>query len=352
MPKKTSSTNKKKKNTVSAKGAYAPKAKSNFKKMSNPFAENKQVLGSELSLAIGTRTNNGVARPILTDYSLPPIDHVTEVFTGAPGHVMNTPHWIYSPDSALYQTHGLDENQMVGRSTYQVLTKAKFLIKWPQPSMSTGILDDNDNLIMGRIPSRPMTYKVYWGRVPLKYLLSGSTDPKASEVSAVQLENRMNQRINDYFNQRRDRIQFISKTSATLHIEGSKVLKPPWDSTTGKLPVAGDYSDAQHDDARSEQHGTIPDTLFSVTWKTNKKIHFEPTNKFATNASGEPDSPDNNATVFYRNYSGQLPFVCIVSFNHDDLPENGEHDGYDTEHERTRRCPQILANDITYYRDS
>ena len=95
--------------------------------------------------------------------------------------------------------------------------------------------------------------------------------------------------------------------------------------------------------------GSIPDTLVSVKWNTNKKIHFEPSNKFGLNDALQPATPANGATVFYRNYSGKIPFVVIVSWNHDKLPADGSGD---TDYERTRRCPQVLVQDITYFRDS
>lgn len=331
----------------SKKGAYAPSKKQAFKRMSNPLAENKQILGSEISATVGVNGDT-VPRPILTDYSTPPVDS-TGTPTGAGGHTMNTSHWHFNPDSALYQTQGLDESQMVGRSVYQTLTKAKFLIKWPQSTMNTGITVDGDK-IMGAIPEQPMSYKLYWGYVPLKFLFTGATSPNVNEVSALQLEQLMNQRVEDYFNARNDRIQFIPKKTSTIEIIGSKVLHPQWGSSTGRLPVSSTSAPG------NDMDGSIPDTLVSVKWPANRKIHFEPTTKFGyrfdQNACGTPIGPSppaNGATVFYRNYSGKLPFAVIVSWNHDKLPED---DPDDDEYKRTQRCPQVLVQDITYYRDS
>lgn len=329
------------------KRAYAPAAKKAFKRMSNPLAENKQILGSEISATVGLDTRNP-PYPILTDWSTPPVDY-TGTPTGAAGYVMDSTHWHFNPDSALYQTQGLDESQMVGRSVYQTITKAKFLIKWPQPSMPIGHLDDNEEQIMGRIPDQPMSYKMYWGTVPLKYLFTDSTTPAASDANAATLESLVNQRVTDYFNARSDRIQFIPKKTATINIHGSKVLSPKWSTTTGRLPVSTDggiYED--------NIDGSIPDTLVSVKWNTNKKIHFEPSNKFGLNDAGAAATPANGATVFYRNYSGEIPFAVIVSWNHDKLPENDTNADEDdpARWERTRRCPQVLVQDITYFRDS
>lgn len=333
--------------------AYAPKNKKAFKRMSNPLAENKQILGSEISATVGLNTDT-TPTPILTDLSIPPIDQYGSP-TGAGGHSMNTSHYHFNPDSALYQTQGLDESQMVGRSVYQTITAAKMLIKWPQSTMDTGIENEaKTGNIMGAIPEQPMSYKLYWGTVPLKYLFTDQTSPKVNEVSAKQLEELVNQRVTDYFNERNDRIQFIPKKTATINIEGSKVLSPKWGSSTGRLPVSTAGAPA------IDYDGSIPDTLVKIKWNTNKKIHFEPSTKFgwrtdeASPGAGPigPSPPANGATVFYRNYSGKIPFAVIVSWNHDKLPANDPSVDPDDQHERTRRCPQILIQDITYYRDS
>ena len=326
------------------KAAYAPKAKKAFKRASNPLSENKQVTGADLSATVGLSPTGKV---VLTDLSIPPIDS-TGTPTGAGGHAANSSHYHFNPDSALYQTQNLDETGMIGRSTYHTLTAAKMLIKWPQPCMDTGIAkEDGSGNIMGVIPECPMSYKLYWGHVPLKYLFTGQTTPKANECSAKQLETAINQRVTDYFNARTDRIQFIPKKTATIEIIGSKRVFPPNIEQAGRVPVS--LSDSED----PKFAGSLPDTLVKMKWPTNRKIHYEPTNKFAENASNEPVAPANGATVFYRNYSGKLPFAVLVSWNHDKLPvDNASATNPDDRYERTRRCPQVLINDITYYRDS
>lgn len=328
------------------KSAYAPKAKKAFKRMSNPLAENKQLLGSEIAATVGLSTTD--ASPILTDLSTPPVDN-TGTPTGAGGHSMDTQHYNFNPDSALYQTQGLDESQMIGRSTYHSLTAAKMLIKWPQPCMDTGIeKDDKSGNIMGVIPECPMSYKLYYGYVPLKYLFTDQTSPKASECSAYQLETLINQRVKDYFNERNDRIQFIPKKTSTIEIIGSKRLFPPRHENAGRVPVS------LTDEENASFGGSLPDTLVKIKWPTNRKIHYEPTTKFAWNSgSATPETPANGATVFYRNYSGKLPFAVIVNWNWDKLPpDDPGATNPDDRYERKRRCPQILVQDITYYRDS
>lgn len=346
----------------SKRGAYAPVNKRFVKRLTNPLAENKQVLGSELSATVGLDVDGKV---VLTDYSMPPIDAAGNP-TGAGGHSMNTPHFHFNPDSMLYQTQGLDESQMIGRSTYQTICAAKFLIKWPQPTMNTGITNGaGSGKIFGAIPDQPMNYKLYWGYVPKKLLFTNETDPVANGASAFNIEQAINQRVSDYFNDRTDRIQFIPKKTSTIRIIGSRKLSPPWNHRSGRMPVSTVQmtSDGEGKPVNSVVHqGEIPDTLVKVKWNINRKIHFEPSNTFG-HRPADPDAyPDptpaenialaNGSSVFYRNYDW-LPFAVIVSYNHDKLPENDpDNANPDLRDERTRRCPQVLINDITYYRDS
>lgn len=333
------------------KSRYAPRQKQRMINRSNPIAENKQVEGSQISLFMGLKEDN---YPVLNDFSTPPVNGPTHPNagepTGAGGYAMNSSHWHFNPDSAMYQTHGFDDSQMNGRSVYQRLCAAKFLIKWPQPTMNTGInkygeegpeLADNIN---GIIPETPQSYKLYWGWVPIKMGLTSKTTPHANKVTAVEIENFVNQRVTDYFDERTDRIKFIPKTSSTIKIIGSKKIYPPKsDSLLGRLPTSIDPGYLE-----DLQEGSIPDTLVKIKWPINRKIHFEPTTNFSGDNPGASEA--DATTAFYKNYDW-MPFAVIVSWNHDKLPEDTQATD-DTGWERTRRCPQVLVNDITYYRDS
>lgn len=338
------------------KKAYAPARKKRFINKSNPIAENKQVEGAELSATIG---NNPDGTRVLLDMSNPP-----PTLPNASGHAMNTTNYVFIPDSPCYQTQGLDESQMSGRSTYQRLCACKMLIKWPQKTMNTGIslypdAGGPNDYLMGELPSTPQSYKLYWGYVPIKHMFTGRTDPVATEASAFQLETLVKQRISDYFDSRRDRIAFIPKRTSTINIIGSKTLSAP-NYNFNRIPVSTEV------DGEVSSDGSIADTLVKITWPINKKIHFQPSNKFAwdkTIPAGESDpigpvAPSSGATVFYRNYD-HIPFAVIVSWNNDKLPENDtsittpeDLDEFKDKYARTMRVPHVLINDITYYRDS
>lgn len=374
--------------------AYRPSNKRRQINRSNPISENKSIEGTDISLAVGL---NALGNPILNDFSSlprylgnePPLDGgtnlaVANLTTGARGYPIRDAIFNFNPDSNLYQTQGLDDSSMVGRSVYQKMTAAKFLIRWPQPTMNTGRwngrttdmptlqdpledklawLHDPLNNIMGTIPDTPQDYHLYWGFITTRTGYSDFTTPKKYECTAEQLEHHINDRTEEWFNQRTDRISFIPKTSNTMKIIGSKKLYPPWDTRAGRQPVSivveqdGEDPPAPAPDDFMTIEGTIPDTLVKITWPVNKKIHFEKTANFSGDGVNPDGTPVSGTNTFYKNYD-QVPFAVIINWNAGTLPTDASREGKNpgekftnSDSARTRRVPHVLINDITYYRD-
>jgi hypothetical protein len=262
---------------------------------------------------------------------------------------------------------------MIGSSSFQKLCAAKFLIRWPQPTMNTGkwngntddIPEDTDPLAtrvawigdpvnnhMGLIPSTPQSYHLYWGFIKTPYGYSDFTAPVRTQASAVDLEDHINLRVEQWFNQRTDRLDFIPKTDNNLQIIGKKKLSPPWDSRNGRLPV----SYTSEDTIGTSLEGVIPDTMVKIKWPINKKIHFQETNNFSGDGINADGTPVSGTKTFYQNHNW-LPFAVIVNWNASTLPKNvgapAAGSGFtEAMVARTRRVPHVLVNDITYYRDS
>ena len=371
------------------KSKYSPKKKQQFINRSNPVAENKIVASSEISKDVG---RNALGNNILTDYSENPSYLGNEVpFGGAGGLIVaNLPTgargfpvadsvFNFNPDSCLYQTQGIDDNSMIGSSVYQKLCAAKFLIRWPQPTMNTGKwngdyddwpepvdpanptpaetaaitkwLGETHNNHMGLIPDTPQSYHLYWGFIKTPYGYSDFTTPKRGEASAVTLEQHINLRVEQWFNQRTDRIDFIKKSDNNLHIIGKKKLSPPWNSRNGRLPVS--YVDDSSTITNDVLHeGVIPDTLVKIKWPINKKIHFQETNNFSGDGVNADGTPVSGTKSFYQNHNW-LPFACIINWNAATLPKNvgtpmPGASFTEAMVARTRRVPHVLINDITY----
>lgn len=366
---------------------YSRNAKQRQINRSNPIAENKKVEGTEISLDVGL---NNLGNSILYDFSEnprylgnePPLSSgeelaVANLPTGARGVPLRDAVFNFNPDSALYQTQGIDGNSMIGQNVYQKMTSAKFLIRWPQPTMNTGKwngrtddMPDDDapletkvawltdplNNWMGKIPDSPQSYHLYWGFIKTPTGYSDFTNPKKGECTAVQLEQHINLRVEEWFNQRTDRISFIPKTANNMHIIGKKKLFPPWDHRNGRLATS--VPSSIDGDEVVNHAGAIPDTLVKINWPINKKIHFEETNNFSGDGVNADGTPVSGSKTFYQNHSW-LPFACIVNWNAATLPANassasraGGDPWTEAMVQRDQRVPHVLVNDITYYRDS
>lgn len=347
---------------------------------SAPLVETKTADATEISSDVGL---NLLGNPILNDFSEnprylgnePAFDGeltVANLPTGARGFPLLDSVFNFNPDSCLYQTQGTDSNSLIGSSAYQKLCAAKILIRWPQPSMNTGkwtgdtddMPEDTDPLQeridwitdpvrnhMGLIPETPQSYHLYWGFVKTPYGYSDFTTPKRDEASAVQLEQHINLRVEQWFNERTDRISFIPKSDNNLKIIGKKKLSPPWDARNGRMPVSYAHLDGLED----KYEGIIPDTLVKITWPINKKIHFQETNNFSGDGVNADGTPVSGVKTFYQNHHW-LPFCCIVNYNANTLPKNvgtpAAGEGFtEAMVARTRRVPHVLINDQTYYRD-
>ena len=373
---------------------YSRTNKQRFINRSNPVSENKKVEGAEISAQVGLNLDGN---PILQDFSEnprylnteAPLDEtliVANYPTGARGYPLRDSVFNFNPDSCLYQTAGLDNSSLIGSSCYQSMCAAKFLIRWPQPSMNLGKwngehtdypepvdpanptpaevlaitnwLAEPRNNHMGVIPNTPQTYHLYWGFIRTPTGFSDFTTPKKGEADAVTLERHINLRVEEWFNQRTDRISFIPKTSNTMKIIGKKKLRPPWDSRNGRMPTTQILT-VDGDPVTSNQ-GVIPDTLVKIKWPINRKVHFEETNNFSGDGVGATGQPLSGTTTYYKNYDW-LPFACIVNYNANTLPKNATRTAEQnaegapwTQQQvaRDQQVPHVLINDITYYRDS
>ena len=373
------------------KRAYAPKKKKMFIAKSNPIAENKKIEGTEISQDVG---RNAVNNPILNDFSQNPhyggnepnLDEdlpIAFLPTGARGYPLRDSVFNFNPDSCLYQTQGIDSNSMIGSSVYQRMCAAKILIRWPQPTMLLGKwngehtdypepadptnptpaeslliaawLAEPRNQWTGLMPETPQSYHMYWGFVKTPTGYSSFTDPKKDECSATDLERHINLRVEEWFNERTDRLNFIPKADNNLIIIGKKKLSPPWDSRNSRMPV----SYTAEDTIGTSYEGVIPDTLVKIKWPINKKIHFTQTNNFSGDGVQADGTPVSGVPTFYGNHRF-LPFMCIVNWNANSLPKNAARTAEQTSDgaawteaqvARDRRVPHVLINDITYYRD-
>lgn len=279
-------------------GAYKPRNKQKMMKMRQPFVETKSK----------TREDLVVQFPGLNDRMS--------------WQTYNTEHIFMNPDTFLMWARGMEENECLGNSVYAKFLKMKIGVRFPQPAFMTGLYSK-------AIPMTPQNYELIWGWVPNELGYTGSTTPQADTATITDIHNHINQRVQDYVDQQKDRLRFIPKAASTIRITGRRKIRPDlrYLSTappqTSDATVGDDYA-----------IGTIPDFRTSISWRMKKKLHLQPTSKLHATTQG-----------LYPNFGTWLPFAVIVNWDYENLPGSGG----DT---TAAYCPSVQYNDSIWYSDS
>lgn len=239
-------------------------------------------------------------------------------------NIYDTEHTLMDPASYYCWSQGLDQSQHIGQAVNVKYTNMKIQVRFPQPSVSTPAPYVDPQII----PDQPMNYELVWGWVPAPLQLTGSTTPAVNNVTLTQIRNHVNHRITDYFNARKDKLNFIPKKDATIRIIGRKKVRPDLRHTSTVPPLA--------DEDGEMTVGTIPDYYTEISWKhNNRKIWLEQTGNFNGNS---------DLIAMYPNYTW-LPFAVLVNWNWDEINSH-------TTHGKKLECPSLAWNSITYFSDS
>lgn len=235
-----------------------------------------------------------------------------------------TPHRYMNPEVFFIHQQGLGESQMIGQSIYAKYLNMKFDIRFPQ----NGFTVNGQNQV---VPLVPQDYELIWGWIPNPLMKTGQTTPTAPNMTLEDINTHINERVDDYINQQKDRLRFIPKKASTIRIEGRRKIRPNLNRSSVAPPqtvdstIGADYV-----------VGSIPNVHTQISWKLMRKIHLEQ----ATNLVPNPENPINYRG-FFPNYSW-LPFCVFVNWDYEDLPASNE----------TVYMPAIAYNQILYYTDS
>ncbi len=287
---------------TTARGAYAKNRKKNMMIRRAPFVETKSKTYEDLR----------VEYPHM-------LDHLE--FTER-----TTPHRFMNPEVFLLHKQGLGESQHIGNSIYAKYMNMKLQIRFPQKSMEVNGVDQI-------VPIVPQDYELIWGWVPNPLMATGSTTPAAPNMTLDDINTHINQRVEDYIDQQRDRLRFIPKKASTLRIAGRKKIRPNLNrQSTAPLQTIDPITGADY------AIGSVPDVNVNISWKLMRKLHLEQ----ATNLVPDPTKPGSNFSGSFPNYAW-LPFCVFVNWDYTDLTDVGS---------RTLYMPSIAYNSILYYTDS
>ena len=224
-----------------------------------------------------------------------------------------------NPLSYQVYKQGLDEHNHIGQSIFLKYCNMKIHIRFPQPSNSTSAGP-------GVIPMVPQRYELVWGWVPNTLSKTGSTTPTADKVSVATMNHHINQRVTNYFDERKDKLRFIPKQS-TIKIIGRRKVRPDMRhvSTAPPTTIDGVVTDGAI--------GTIPDYFTNISWKPMRKIHLQ--------RSTDIDDEGDDVLGWYPNLDW-FPFCAFVNADHAQLPSGQEIEN---------SC-MMAWNSIVYFTDS
>jgi len=292
---------------VTRKGAYRKNNKRRFAMKRAPFVETKSKTQEDLVVQF----------PGLTDTT--------------PFRTYNSELVALNPETFFMWKQGLNENECIGNSVYAKYLKMKIGIRFPQPAFTSGAYNK-------QIPMTPQNYELVWGWIPNELGFTGQTSPKAPETSINDITAFINQRVQDYFNEQKDKMRYIPKTASTIRIVGRRKIRPDLRHMSTGPPQTTDASVGS-----DYAVGTIPDRYTSISWKMNKKLHLQPTAKLWK--TGVYPNEVFYEGLYAGNFGTWLPFAVLVNWDYNNLPGGGDDS-------TQAYCPAIQFNDCIWYSDS
>lgn len=259
------------------KGAYALNRKKAIRTRLMPLMETKSWKDSDLALIITASSSASYG-----DYADPR--------TSRP---INASMANISPMCDKFGFNGLDGSTFMGDNRYHKLLSQKICFQFPQGENIPLVLQEAW-LIHG------------WVLDPLNVstITSGAVQPEL--VNPAFMTQYITEQVKEWFNERNDILDWVSKNRSTIKVLGKKLIRPrsnnrAWTSAANSLGagVDGYPQDGQ----------VIPDSpLYQLTWKMNRKaqmyegpaggatgprpLHFEKGNWLAFSVVYQPNFED------------------------------------------------------------
>lgn len=302
-----------KKSAYGKKGAYGKRNKRQFKNARRPFVEGKRRSLEDCVADFGQynsgTTPNGILNPMQLDttpgYQSYGIQYIglDDAFTG------------FHPVSFYQQRQGLGDENMIGSSIYVKYIKQKIQFQFPL------------------LPAQQLPITLYlihgWFKTPLNR--TTRTVPTAAETNQININDHINQRLVDYFNEKTDKLRFIpSSVNNDIKILGYRKVRPNRNSSIG-VPNALITSSTEGGDP--QQVGSVPNVNMSCTWSVNRKVHY---------TEGVGLSSTNSQRMFPN--TSWLPFTVVYNPDFESFSANATAP--------ERGSVRILSNNMTWYSDS
>lgn len=301
---------------VSKRGAYRPAQKKNFMRKRAAVVETKRKTRESLrdaSFWSGSK----------------PADALVTFEDRMAFQVQDSEIVHMNPQTFYWWSQGLDQSQHIGQCVTVKYLSQKVQVRFPQHCMSTPGASGT-NLI---VPTIPQKYELIWGWIPAPRNLTGQTSPPVNQVTVSEMDSYVNNRIKDYYNDRKDKLRFIPRKDVTIRISGKKTIRPDLRYSSTAPLVSEEEAGTKY------TAGTIPDWYGQVSWKMpngGKKVWFEQSG----NLTGTP----GDVIGMFPNFSW-LPFCALVNWNHSEIKATHPSNSINY-------MPAVSSNDIVYFTDS
>lgn len=268
--------NKKNLKKTTNKGAYKKGAKANFQKRRVPFVETKQQ--SDVMVALKAGITDDTTKDTIRNPTLP--------FTIENRDAAANPEelTIFPIHAYMNMNKGLEGSDMIGQKIYSRYLKAKVEIELP--SGTNPIRHPCDiYLIHG------------WITQPLGKTLH--TTPTNLQVTRSDVQNHILANLQQYFNQREDKLIPVPKVTSNIKFEGYRKIKPKMNAQLGVQPLA--LSTGVNN--TQTYQGAMPLINMNCSWRTKRKVQY---------SLGATSSSVNNLEHNYVNY-GWIPFLAVYN---------------------------------------
>lgn len=237
----------------------------------------KRVARRAVSAGVETKSVTQEEQSITANTSsfLDPTDYLM-LQTGSPITMLN-------PSSFLCMQQGVGEDQMIGLSVFSKYIKTKIQFKLPEGPYAI---------------QHPCDLYLVHGYVKAPLGLTSFTTPTAPANTYNNTKLHCLNHVKDFFDEREDKLRFIPQQNTNIKILGYKRIKSNRNATLG-VPAQ-----AYANSTVSPGYKTIganPIINQSVTWKTQRKVHYTPGSPVSTTLAN-----------FYPN-SDWLPFCCVYN---------------------------------------
>jgi hypothetical protein len=253
------------------RGAYKKNAKRQFQKRRAPFVETK----SQTDVLVAAKANN------LTNTPIDEIRLTTEPLLISYGTAATPKELTILPlNSFMNMNPGFTSADMIGSSIYSRYLKCK--VEFQLPYGSNQIRHPCDMFLIHGFITQPLGTTLH-------------TVPDTLNLSRADYTEHIQEQLEQYFNQRADKLEYIPKRTSNIKFLGYRKLKVKKNANLGPPPIAG------LDSTSITQAGAHPVINMTCNFPMKRKVHY---NKGDSNIAAYD--------FYYPNHSF-LPFVALFN---------------------------------------